>query len=82
MKILFRCSAAVLLAGLSVHVHAYDLPPLNLGFTSFIDAAPPAGNGWYFSQYVQHYHADKFKDSSGNTMGLPSPKVDVTVGLT
>ena len=61
---------------------AYDLPAVNLGFTSYLDAAPPAGNGWYFTQYIQQYHADKFKDNSGNTMGLPNPKVNVTVGLT
>ncbi len=69
------------ITALPTMARAYDLPPINLGFTSFLDAAPPAGNGWYFTQYIQQYHADKFKDNNGNTMGLPSPKVNVTVGL-
>lgn len=72
---------ALATTSLPMFAHAYDLPPINLGFTSFLDGAPPAGNGWYFSQYVQQYHADKFKDNAGNTLGLPNPKVDVTVSL-
>jgi hypothetical protein len=82
MKSAIRMLGIILLAGVTGGAFAYDLPPLNLGFTSFIDAAPPAGNGWYFSQYVQHYQADKFKDKSGNTIGFPGPDVNVTVGLT
>jgi anthranilate 1,2-dioxygenase (deaminating, decarboxylating) large subunit len=60
---------------------AYDLPPVNLGLTSFLDAAPPAGSGWYFTEYVQHYKADKFKDKDGNNLALPDPDLDVTVSL-
>jgi hypothetical protein len=64
---------------------AYDLPPLNLGFTSFLDAAPPAGNGWYFTQYVQHYTSNNLKDNNGKDLALPpgaNPDLDVTVSLT
>jgi anthranilate 1,2-dioxygenase (deaminating, decarboxylating) large subunit len=55
---------------------SYGQPAVNLGFTSFVDGAPPAGPGFYFQQYLQYYTSDDFKDFPA------SPDLDVWVSLT
>lgn len=45
--------------------NAYDLPSINLGFTSFMDGAPPSGPGLYYAQYIQYWGSGDFKDAPG-----------------
>lgn len=52
-------------------VIAYDLPSVNLGFTSFMDGAPPSGPGLYLQEYVQYWKSDQFTDSNGNSILPP-----------
>ena len=55
---------------------AYDLPSVNLGFTSFMDGAPPSGPGLYIQEYVQYWTSDSFKDTNGNEL-LPGAGEDL-----
>jgi len=76
-----------LLSAVSLSASAYDLPPVNLGFTSFLDGLPPAGAGWYFQEYLQYYDG-KMKNSDGDRISLPTTgglkkaSVDSFVSLT
>ena len=44
---------------------AFNQPPLNLGLTDILDGGPP-GPGTYFTEYIQAYGSNHFKDSNGN----------------
>jgi len=56
---------------------AYDLPALNLGFTSFVDGGLPSGTGLYVVQYLQNWSSDDFKDANGNNLLPPSAGEDL-----
>jgi hypothetical protein len=83
-----RLLAAVAGLGMAALAQAYDLPAVNLGSTSFLDGAPPAGPGWYVQQYLQLYRNGRLKDSGGDDLRLPTARglekaeVDVNSGLT
>lgn len=76
MRILLGVLVTLLLA--VGPVFALGQPNVNLGFTSFLDGAPPAGPGLYLSEYLQFYTADQINDASGDKIG-PFEGVDVWV---
>jgi hypothetical protein len=75
--------AGIVVAGLAVHAlaQAADLPSVNLGMTSFVDRLPPAGSGWYGTQYLEYYTAGRVNDNAGNKVGLPKQDIDLFAGL-
>jgi hypothetical protein len=56
---------------------AYFQPSVNLGYTSFMDGAPPACPGFYVAEYLSYYTANKL----ANNPGIPDPSVDVWANL-
>lgn len=62
--------------------HAYDLPVVNLGLTSFLDGGLPAGPGWYLQEYFQNYSANRLRDKDGKDIGLPKQNLDYQVAVT
>jgi hypothetical protein len=72
MSYIIKASSACFLGLLlSTSATAYDLPAVNLGFTSFLDGAPPAGPGWYAQQYLQFYRDGRLQDGHGKDWLLP-----------
>lgn len=79
MKRLWLVVVCCMIAGLTAPARAYDLPALNLGFTSFLDGGPPAGPGFYFTEYAQWYTSKRFTDQNGDKIG--PFKLDAWVSL-
>lgn len=65
---------------------AFEQPNVNLGASSFFDGMAAvqdnqADAGFYFNQYAQYYHADRFNNGSGRA--IPgAPNLDAYTSLT
>lgn len=86
MKRIFKTELLFLAAGLflSSAAFSYELPSVNLGFTSFLDGGPPAGSGWYYTQYLQNFNSDSFANANGDSGVLfpgGDPELDVWAAL-
>ena len=53
------------LLGLPWVTHAYDLPTVNLGMTSFLDGGLPAGPAGMLKPIFQNYDSNKLVDANG-----------------
>jgi len=83
LKPILRTVAAMPFVALSSIAHAYDLPGLNLGSTSFYDGSPaPAGPGWYLEEYLTYSRASRFNDANGHKLALPKQDLDVVAPTT
>ncbi|WP_242470874.1 SphA family protein [Thiocystis violacea] len=72
----FQVWMAALILLISQAVSAYELPGLNLGYTSFLDGLPPAGPRWLIQQYVQVYRNGRLKGPNGEDLRLPVTRGD------
>jgi len=76
---------SILMLGLQFSsVKAYDLPSLNLGFTSFVDGTTPAGPGHYFTQWVQYYNSKRLTNEDGDPIlpGFADEELNAWISLT
>src|SRR3989304_9787052 len=69
----FLAFAVLVAVSFAAPSHAFNQPPLNLGLTDILDGALP-GPGTYFTEYIQAYQSDTFKDRDGNDIA-GDPKV-------
>src|SRR5512143_1687665 len=69
MRVRKNCSAIVGLVAIlcASSALAFNQPPMNLGLTDVLDGALP-GPGTYFTEYIQAYQSDEFKDQNGNNV--------------
>jgi hypothetical protein len=82
------CLAALVILTLTLtpNVRGYDLPVVNLGLTSFLDGGPPAGPGFYYTHYLEYYHANTLRGPGGRKLQdlfppgtFQKPKMDAWV---
>ncbi len=76
-KVIGLLGGIILIFAGSMTSSAYDLPSVNLGFTTFLDGGLPAGTGTYVVQYAQYWSSDEFKDVDGNALLPPSAGEDL-----
>ncbi|RJP19182.1 MAG: phenol degradation protein meta [Candidatus Abyssobacteria bacterium SURF_5] len=67
MKRLAGSLLVITLILFSIPALALNQPPVNLGFTNFLDGASP-GPGWYLTEYFQFYNADDLEGDNGQTL--------------